>query len=470
MEADLKFQKRIQHNIFFCLWAITVIFHFARHRDFADTLYNFLLTVAAIFLLKKPSSILILLIFLLLQLYESFTKMPGISNHWIFVTFVNLTILQALFYQVIKNKRFRIDKQELFETFAPIVRLELIILYFYVVFHKLNSAFFEPEVSCATQFLITLPDFLVPRSEALFALNAYVAIFIETLIPVLLCFRRTRNWGLMIGLIFHCIIAYPFSGYYDFSATIFALYFLFASTYSSNHTYKLWQKLNSLNVFAKIKSQKFSYKNLFILGLGFFAGLVLLFLISNHVRDFFRYLFWTAYSILFLYIFINSLKRNGNDLTIPGRLFTVRHWSMLIIPLVVFLNGLSPYLGLKTENSFAMFSNLRTENGMSNHYILPASMQIADYQKDMVEIVRSSDPKLQKIADNNQLIVFFRFKNIISDRKPLMVEYIRNGERKIFRRENASKDDELLQKTPYILQKLFSFRLISKLEPQPCAH
>ena len=38
-------------------------------------------------------------------------------------------------------------------------------------------------------------------------------------------------------------------------------------------------------------------------------------------------------------------------------------------------NGLGPYLGYKTVATWAMFSNLHTEGGRSNHWLLPASWQ-----------------------------------------------------------------------------------------------
>jgi hypothetical protein len=151
-------------------------------------------------------------------------------------------------------------------------------------------------------------------------------------------------------------------------------------------------------------------------------------------------------------------------------LFSVAHWSLIFLPLLVFLNGTSPYLGLKTEYSFAMFSNLRTEGGVSNHWIVPASTQIFDYQKDMVEIVRSSDPKLQRAANNKQLLVFFRFKNYVAGVKPQFISYIRNGKQYEFRRATAVKSDELMQKSSILELKLLRFRNISKYDPEPCAH
>ncbi len=149
--------------------------------------------------------------------------------------------------------------------------------------------------------------------------------------------------------------------------------------------------------------------------------------------------------------------------------FGLPHPVFYVLPVVVFLNGLSPYIGLKTENSFAMFSNLRTEGGISNHYIIPASFQIFNFQKDMVEIVSSSDRMLQGIAEKNKIMVYFDFKNYVAHVKPDRIEYIRNGKHHTFSLKEISPNNELLVKDR-ILVKLLRFRNVSKNDPQPCSH
>ena len=101
---------------------------------------------------------------------------------------------------------------------------------------------------------------------------------------------------------------------------------------------------------------------------------------------------WVVYAGAMLSIFLATLRRNRIEFPSAGALLTVRTPGLLIIPALLFANGLMPYLGLKTETSFAMYSNLRTEGGYSNHWLLPASLQIWDYQRDLVKIHRTSVP------------------------------------------------------------------------------
>lgn len=455
------------------MWAMAALFHMAKSRIFPSELLYVLLTGAAIFLLFKPSSLTRLLLFLSIQLMEAFIKMPGINNHWIFTTFVNLTIVHALLYLVIKRKSFRVNKGEFLETFAPLVRVELIILYFFAVFHKLNTGFFSTATSCATDFFIAQNSHnLLPNTTAILSLNAYGTIAIEALIPLLLIFRATRSWGIYIGLIFHCVIAYsPINGFFDFSSMIFALYFLFSSNRFSDQIYSAYQNLRHRRTWWREQMlQQYNLTRLVgLLGL-FIIGLFLIKFLTSQFDDYFRYVCWTAYSFAYIIIFMVSMFRKGAGAEESKPQFALPHWSLLIIPLVVFINGLSPYLGLKTETSYAMFSNLRTEGGISNHLLVPAQLQVFDFQKDMVEVISSSDPKLQKAADSRQLMVFFRFKNYVAGMKPEHITYIRNGQLHTFSAATAPPDDELLHKNSYALLKLLKFRNISKYDPQPCAH
>ena len=58
-----------------------------------------------------------------------------------------------------------------------------------------------------------------------------------------------------------------------------------------------------------------------------------------------------------------------------------------LIPLLALGNGATSYLGLKTVANYSMFSNLRTEGGQTNHFLLPAGrFFVADYQNDLVRL------------------------------------------------------------------------------------
>lgn len=457
-----------RYAIFCVLWAIATLFHMAQSRIYTSQLHYVLLTLAAIALILKPASVLRLLTFIALQLYEVLFTLPNISNHWVFTTFVNLTIMQALFYLVIKKGTFQIDRVDFIRLFAPVVRVELLLLYFFVVLHKLNWDFLAPASSCAVLlYKAQHLEALLPASSALMVANIYLTLFIETLIPLLLFFRITRNAGLFIGLCFHCVIAFnSYNGFYDFSSMVFAIYFLFTDYKFSNNVASIYWKNRSR--WSKIKQQfaHFSILNVFVWVALFSSALLILKLVSKAFVDYSQGL-WGAYSFLFILIFILSLRKNNQPKSSP--VFSVQSGAFLLFPVIVFLNGISPYLGLKTEYSFAMFSNLRTEGGITNHLFIPVSAQVFGFQ-DMVEIVSSSDPELQKIADENKLLTFFQFKNHVADHHPAYVRYVRNGQPHTFALATTPANDELLHKSFPLLRKTMRFRLINKVGSQPCQH
>ncbi len=447
----------------------------ANHRAYTDSLAYFLLTMSAIILLAKPSSVGRLTLLIFMQLFQFMVAMPSVPNHWLFTAIVNLTILQAMLYQAIKTKTLAVNKELLLKTVAPIVRVELLILYFFVVFHKLNSGFFAPEISCATDFLVAQDSTgLVAQNKQLLALNAYISIGAEAIIPLLLLFRRTRNLGLLIGLVFHCILAFnPRNGFYDISSMIFATYILFMTEDFTNEVYKWYDKILAWKAKFEAGLQRFTVPKLGMIFAGVgavFAILVLLMWYLN-AKDYFREIFWTAFNIAFIGPFLFSMfKAKKAGVGLGKNPFRIPAWSLAFFPVLVFVNGLSPYLGLMTENAYAMFSNLRTEGGKTNHYIVPVSTQIFDYQKDLVEVVSSTDSLLTKTVRENQLMVYFAFKNYVNIKKPKRVEYIRNGERKLFVWDDPATHGDMLNRDARLLRKVMGFRTIGKYEPQPCNH
>jgi len=62
--------------------------------------------------------------------------------------------------------------------------------------------------------------------------------------------------------------------------------------------------------------------------------------------------------------------------------------------LLALLNGSAPYLGLKTHNTWTMFSNLQVEGGQTNHLLIPA-WQPFSFLKDSVMVLNSDVPAVR---------------------------------------------------------------------------
>ena len=468
--AGLPSAPILQFRTFTVLWAIASLFHMAHSSVFDIQLNLAFLTLAAFFAIFRPSLTSFLLL-VSLQIFDAAFRMPFTTNHWIFTAFVNVSILHALLYMIFRNKSFSVDEGEFFKRFAPIVRIEVIILYFFAVFHKLNAGFFAPATSCATDLLRAQNlDLAIPLTREAFVVNAYLTLLIELAIPVLLCFRHTTNVGVLVGVIFHCILSYSsYNAFFDFSSVMFAVYFVFLAPGFSLTAYKGFQ---GMRAFRTATFKEFSWSAVVYLTILIALCLGVFYLLNKRLdshQSVHLYFFWTAYSLLFTGCIISFLLAKRNRAQARESKFKTAHWSLLIIPVVVFVNGTLPYLGLKTENSYAMFSNLRTEGGKTNHFIVPVSAQIFDYQKEVVQIVRSTDPTLQKLADSGLSMVLFEFRSYVNERQPERVEYLHNGEMKTFVWGDEASH-LALGENPYVLQKLMKFRPFSIDGPQPCEH
>lgn len=461
----------LQFRIFSVLWAVAMLFHMAHSSVFDIQLNLALLTVAAFFVIFRPSLFSCLLL-VSLQIFDAGFRMPFTTNHWIFAAFVSVTILQCVVFLVFKHRSLQVSERELYRLFAPVVRIEVIILYFFAVFHKLNSGFFNPVASCATDLLKAQNlGGIIPLTDEMFSFNAYFTLAIELMIPILLCFQKTRIAGVVVGLIFHCILSYSsYNAFYDFSSVMFAAYFVFLapdfSQYARERFHRFKRSVKGL--FTGFSATRLiTIVGLATLGVGVF------YLINKSLDSFQRvhlYFFWTVYSLLFAALVVGYMICKARTVSSRHRRpFAIAHWSLLMVPILVFVNGTFPYLGLKTENSYAMFSNLRTEGGVTNHFVIPASVQIFGYQKEVVEIISSTDPYLQQLARQDLALVLFEFRGYVNEHRPERVEYLFNGEKKIVERGDKASL-QALGSNPYVLQKLMKFRPFAVNGAQPCEH
>ena len=392
------------YSTFCVLWGLATLFHLVAKDPWPAPLLSTVLAAAALYLLHRPSEPHRLALLAVLQLCESWTTAPFISNHWLFTGLVNLTLLQAYARLAWAGRTFAVEPGALYRTFAPIVRLELIILYFFAVFHKLNADFLDPQLSCAVHFyaaqLQSLPFALAG------AVPIYLTLAVEAAIPLLLCWSPTRNAGILLGLLFHAAVGFnPISEFYNFSSMIFALLFLFASLRLDAG----WPP-RRLFESARWKAMPFSGKSFLTVG-AVLVGLALLVALNDLIATPAELVLplWGLYSAGLILLFVLLPKSP------PARpAFSFRPWPVLLVPLLTVLNGCSPYLGLKTETAFAMYSNLRTEGGQSNHLLVPARVQLFGFQRDLIEIKDSSSGFLASLARRKLMLPFFEVRALAS--------------------------------------------------------
>ena len=439
------------YSTFCVLWGLATLFHLVAKDPWPAPLLSTLLAAAALYLLHRPAEPHRLVLLAVLQMCESWTTAPFISNHWLFTGLVNLTLLQAYARLAWAGRTFAVEPGTLYRTFVPIVRLELIILYFFAVFHKLNADFLDPQISCAVHFYAAQLPFALAG-----AVPIYLTLAVEAAIPLLLCWAPSRNAGILLGLLFHAAVGFnPISEFYNFSSMIFALLFLFASPrldagWPTRRLFKssLWEDV-------PFSSKSFLAVGAVVVGVGLLV--VLNDLIATPTELVLP--LWGLYSAGLILLFVLLPKAP------PARpTFSFRPWPVLLVPLLTGLNGCSPYLGLKTETAFAMYSNLRTEGGQSNHLLVPARVQLFGFQRDLIEIKDSSSGFLASLAQRKLMLPFFEVRAVLQQHPNTSLTYERHAS------PSASPSAQLRQPIPWPLRKLLYFRPVALSGRQPCFH
>jgi hypothetical protein len=391
--------RESQLKVFAILWSFATLFHYMAYTKWHEGIFVWLVALFVIWaIFIDTKSVLLLSI---VQVCEVVVNMTP-NNHWLITTFVNIIII--IFYSTIINN----PNADLSKMFNAIKRI-LLIVYIFALLHKLNTDFLDHNVSCGALFYQKFTNRFpfLPKSLLFEISTIWITLIIEILLPICLSIDWTRNTTICIALIFHGTIGFnPLSQFWNFSSTVYAILFLFAPTECSDHILK----------FMKDHATK---KNYYILYTTFF----LIIYFSYAIKGFdvnAGLICWFLYCVLTIKIVsIGSAtiknKTFVHKKTVREQHSTANILTKLTLILVVF-NGLNPYLGLKTEGTFSMFSNLRTELNSTNHLFIPISLQIFDYQKSKKFHI---DNKLINLTTTNTNIIskhLLKFKPITNNR------------------------------------------------------
>jgi len=425
-------QKSAGFELFAFTWAMACLFHQFSFADWRWYDKGILLTAAVLSVLYKPSwqRFAVLIIVDWLSVAWEFPLHP---NHIVFSWVVNATLITSLLIVAYKNKG--ISDPDMasnwYAVFAPWLRVELCILYFFTVFHKLNVVYFEVDLSCAAKLHLEINDRFPLMPEGKWALYSaiYGTLIIEAAIPLLLLFRRTFFAGAVLGVLFHALLAlHSHMGLFSFSSTMMALFTVFLPLH-----------------YARALKPSESICKIWRLGL-LGAGALLLVWISRglfpwgpfleeklHHNWKLGFLGYYVYVVVALILFIRAKRVGMGD----SEQIAVGNWraqpALIAFSLLLIINGFGPYFGLKTQTSFSMFSNLQTENGTTNHLIMPSGIQVTSWQYDFVEIVGSNEPNLIGANENDLFVVYLELRRIrTSARSDFWVTFRRNGKNETF--------------------------------------
>ena len=387
------------------------LFAWAQFFDYAFTVANFFrfsvsdydlgryfsmaVCILAAWVILKPSSLYRSIFLFVFVIVDTIIALPRSPNHVVFEVIVLTTILICFVYMKLKQKS-NFTQKTFYETFAPAVRLEVIGLYLWAAIHKINTGFFDKDISCATIQIFNTRDALpiMPTPDWFISVNPYLTLLVESSIPILLIIPKTRILGLIIAIIFHFILGFRYTG---FTILVYSFLSLFVPPTSYDRIKPKFNHLKdklstNLSKFSNYKNWKKTRFDKFITHFIFMISILLLmgFLMSGIPRTSSilsmhgAYLgFCFVFFVAFFYFILIRVKESGLEHRLA--LVPKMKW-LLIFPVLILFLGLLPHVGVKNIQAMAMFSNLRTEGGKTNHLFIPSSIQLFSNLEDLVKI------------------------------------------------------------------------------------
>ena len=174
-----------------------------------------------------------------------------------------------------------------------------------------------------------------------------------------------------------------------------------------------------------------------------------------------------VFSALVIWLFLGAYWPRLGEALRPIYAVSERRLAspLLAIPvLLLVLNGLCPYLGIKSRYSFSMFSGLQTEGELWNHYVIPRSVRVFSTMDRLVEIHQSNVHILAQVSEENSRLVYLHFRKIILRElkndagTKFNVTYSYEGKR--VEVQDARNDPELSHSLPFLQRKLLNYRVV----------
>ena len=300
------------------------------------------------------------LISFLVPIYFYVVTLQVSEEYLIFLALPLMAILLTLVAMLSTKEQGESLMAAIDDAHCALFRVSVVVMMAFAAFHKINADFLNPQVSCAAGLFANLTSWWnVPFLAVLKQTPLAMGIITEALVPILLLVCPP------IGLIY-TILLMSFIGL--LGATAFTLIVIVMACGFLEHD-------SGEKIIAGLTKWKWA-----IGGIIFGCGTVSYLTYSGKPHWYGFLLFQTTTIILF----VMSLMpfRGGRPSLRPQSIFT-KLPAVRIILIVYFtagtINGLSPYFGWKFRSSFAMLSNLRTDQARWNHLWMPPSLFMPEH-------------------------------------------------------------------------------------------
>lgn len=460
------------------VWAAAAIFSLAGDRNmlvFRDGPLLGAITwgalAVALLLIWRPrwTQLLVLLAGLMLTRYA--IAMPVAGNNKLIAAFMNASILIICIHGLLRYSGTAQWRSNVYEHMRVVARALLAVMYFYGIFHKINTDFLDPSVSCAVALYVPLADgFGLQASLTGKYLAIWSTFIVEAIAIMSLYWKRYFAIGLVLALMFHFAIPISvYSWYMDFSSLVLALYILSVPREVSE---KFYARCASLFRLLRDRFGTLGQALPFGIVIGGAVAIVAVLaafseqsrIAPSHAYQSVWVLMWVVYGGITMILLADAAL---SHLPWLGHSGPRRPLWLYVMPATLFIICLAPYVGLRTEASVAMFSNLHTEGGISNHLLLKEPAYLFPYQRDVAMIKASSDPDLQHFADRNLGLLMFSLRERLRNKPQHWVTYELNGVR--YERATAQSTGALTHANAWE-RKLLIFKPVDFARPKVCTH
>lgn len=444
------------YYIFAFMLGFFTLYHFVIYATQYNSLHvtsftNLILGMALAF---NPKSKRLFVLLLMSLFCDGILHAPIGSNHTIIKNFLIVGIILTGIWQLwaVKNANW----QRFFEALVPIGRSLLLLMYFFGIFHKINTDFLNPVSSCAVSLMHEMPIVsLIADQPWVQYIGIWSTFIIEGGVLIALIVPKWRYYGIVVGVAFHIMLATSGYAFYPaFSTLSMVLHSLFLPA----------------NTLANFKSTALGK---FVIGAGtksrnqlmLVVFIAIQMLTAIYLPKPFSTIPWFFWALPFLWFVIQCGKE---DVKQDGTVFP-RSWVGGIVVVLFFLNCFSPYIGIKSAQSINMFANLQLENNRSNHLIMPTPFMF-DYMDDVITVQKVTPTSLIAFHQNlDYQIVYYGLLHILDDERQTVVTYKRNGV--IYKDQSYAtlKGDIDAILYPRFVRKWQHFLTVNGAQPKPCS-
>ncbi len=398
------------------------------------------------------------------QLVAISVRFPHVADHMVMQLALHLSVFATFFYSAFRKRNFAVNTAEMFELFSPVGRWLLIVMYFFGTFHKINPGFMGLEASCAIPFIkgLPLPDVVLDNSLTQWS-AIYGTLIFEFIAMLLLLSARTKYAGMLLGMSFHFLIGISAHGTLaHFSAFAMALHTLFLPS-------SIGDRLGAEAMIPQTLKRPESFK--------IFTIVIVLLQVSFALHLGFTrqgYLvnsLFIAFGTTLMYLVWRHGQIRAEDA--PYRLRS-SFAALNVVPVWFVFQCMSPYIGLGTGGTIQMFSGLRTEGGISNHYIIREPIYLFPYQDKVIYVEEAQNASLNVAKNDGQGIVLFDFQRHFSHKEsiilPAQLRIDGHSYRLVDPESMRRFADEHFTDQSWLERKYLSFRLVDEPHPNRCRH